>query len=136
MFWNHGVIDDILLHKKLGGWLSLLADSLFGHKAFALLDFAVAAVAAIAIVGAISSYFEKYLTTSVSQWVTHDLRRTLYTHIQRLSLAEYEEARTGDLISRGTDDIKAIQDFINSALLGIFVGVLTLLGMIGVMLSV
>ena len=55
------------------------------------LNFAVAAVAVIAIVGAVSSYFEKYLTTSVSQWVAHDLRRTLYHHIQRLSLAEHDE---------------------------------------------
>ena len=56
----------------------------------AMVNFAVAAVARIAIVGAISSYFEKYLTTSVSQWVAHDLRRTLYHHIQRLSLAEHD----------------------------------------------
>src|SRR4029077_9833762 len=70
---------------------------------------------------------------SVSQWVTHDLRRTLYNHIQRLSLAEYDKTQTGDLISRVTSDIEAVQDFINSALLGIIVNVLTLAGMIGVM---
>ena len=93
----------------------------------------MAAVAVIAVVGAVSSYFEKYLTTSVSQWVAHDLRRTLYHHIQRLSLAEHDEARTGDLITRVTSDIEAIQDFINSALLGMLVNVMTLVGMIGVM---
>ena len=87
----------------------------------------------IAIVGAVSSYIEKYLTTSVSQWVAHDLRRTLYQHIQRLSLAEHDESRTGDLITRVTSDIDAVQDFITSALLGIVVNVLTLAGMIGVM---
>jgi ATP-binding cassette, subfamily B, bacterial len=46
--------------------------ALFGDNQIAILNFAVAAVAAIAIVGALSSYAEKYLTTSVSQWVTHD----------------------------------------------------------------
>lgn len=128
------VIDNILQPKKLSGWLGVLVERYFGHNQYALLDFAVAAVAVIAIVGAVSSYFEKYLTTSVSQWVTHDLRRAVYNHIQRLSLAEYNETSTGDLISRVTDDIEAIQDFINSALLGMFVSVLTLFGMIGVML--
>ena len=97
------------------------------------MNFAVAAVAVIAVVGAVSTYLEKYLTTSVSQWVAHDLRRTLYHHLQRLSLAEHNEARTGDLITRVTSDIDTIQDFINSALLGIVVNVLTLAGMIGVM---
>ena len=109
---------------------------MFGYDKVAILNFAVAAVAIIAIVGAISSYIEKYLTTSVSQWVTHDLRRTLYNHIQRLSLAEHDKAQTGDLITRVTSDIGAVQDFINSALLGMLVNVLTLIGMIAVMLYI
>jgi ATP-binding cassette subfamily B protein len=127
------VVDNLLQHKRLPGWIGKLVTSLFGDNPYAILNFAVGAVAAIAVVGALSSYFEKYLTTSVSQWVTHDLRRLLYNHIQRLSLAEYDERRTGDLISRVTSDIDAVQDFVNSALLGILVSVLTLMGMIGVM---
>ena len=127
------VIDNILQSKKLPGWLAGFVSGAFGQNKLAVLNFAVAAVAGIAVVGAISSYVEKYLTTSVSQWVTHDLRRTLYNHIQRLSLAEYDKTQTGDLISRVTSDINAVQDFINSALLGIVVNVLTLVGMAGVM---
>lgn len=127
------VVDNLLQHKRLPNWIAKPVVSLFGDNQFAILNFAVGAVAAIAIVGALSSYFEKYLTTSVSQWVTHDLRRLLYGHIQRLSLAEYDETRTGDLISRVTSDINAVQDFVNSALLGILVNALTLVGMIGVM---
>jgi subfamily B ATP-binding cassette protein MsbA len=127
------VVDNLLQHKRLPGWVQHFVDSVFGQNQTAVLNFAVGAVATIAIVGALSSYFEKYLTTSVSQWVTHDLRRMLYHHIQRLSLAEYDETRTGDLISRVTSDIDAVQDFVNSALLGILVNVLTLVGMIGVM---
>ena len=87
--------------------MSGIITGLFGQNHYAVLNFAVAAVAVIAIVGAVSSYFEKYLTTSVSQWVGHDLRRTLYHHIQRLSLAEHDESRTGDLITRVTSDIEA-----------------------------
>ncbi len=127
------VVDNIQRSNKVPGRLGGTISEIFGHSHYAVLNFAVAAVAVIAIVGAFSSYFEKYLTTSVSQWVGHDLRRTLYHHIQRLSLAEHDESRTGDLITRVTSDIEAIQDFINSALLGILVNVMTLLGMIGVM---
>ena len=127
------VVDNLLQHKHLPGWIERIVTSLFGANQYAILNFAIGTVAAIAIVGALSSYAEKYLTTSVSQWVTHDLRRLLYNHIQRLSLAEYDETRTGDLISRVTSDINAVQDFVNSALLGIIVNVLTLVGMIGVM---
>ena len=127
------VVDNILQSKKLPPALNQIVPALFGQNAEAVVHFAVAAVAVIAIVGAVSSYAEKYLTTSVSQWVAHDLRRTLYQHIQRLSLAEHDKARTGDLITRVTSDIGAVQDFINSALLGMLVDVMTLVGMIGVM---
>jgi ATP-binding cassette, subfamily B, bacterial len=130
------VVDSILQSKKLPGWLAGLVSQTFGHDKLPILNFAVAAVVAIALVGAVSSYLQKYLTTTVSQWVTHDLRRTLYNHIQRLSLSEYDKAQTGDLITRVTSDISAIQDFISSALLGMIVNALTLVGMIGVMLYV
>jgi subfamily B ATP-binding cassette protein MsbA len=127
------VVDNIQSPNKVAGRLSEVVTGLFGQNHYAVLNFAVAAVALIAIIGAASSYFEKFLTTSVSQWVGHDLRRTLYHHIQRLSLAEHDEARTGDLITRVTSDIGGVQDFITSALLGILVSVTTLVGMIGVM---
>jgi ATP-binding cassette, subfamily B, bacterial len=130
------VIDNILQSKKLPDWLGGFVSHTFGHEKLPILNFAVVAVVAIAVVGATSSYVEKYLTTSVSQWVTHDLRRTLYNHIQRLSLSEHDKAQTGDLITRVTSDINAIQDFINSALLGMLVNSLTLVGMIGVMLYI
>jgi ATP-binding cassette, subfamily B, bacterial len=127
------VVDSVLQSKPLKGWGGEAALRLFGHDAMAVLNFAVAAVVFVAVLGAISTYVESYLTNSVGQWVAHDLRHTLYHHIQRLSLAEHNESRTGDLISRVTKDTDAVQEFINSALLGIFVDLLTLGGMVSVM---
>jgi len=126
-------IDNVLQAKKLSGLIGPMVFRYFGDNPIAVLNFAVAAVLFIAVIGAISSYTEKVLTTTVSQWVAHDLRRTLYQHIQHLSLAEHNDARKGDLIARVTSDIDAVQDFISSALLGIIVNILTLVGMIGVM---
>jgi len=127
------VVDNVLQSKRLpGAWATFIVDKLGGDR-IAVLNFALAAVIVIAVVGAVSSYVEKYLTTSVGQWVSHDLRLLLYQRIQRLSLIEHGEARTGDLISRVTSDIDSVQDFINSALLGILVSLMTLAGMIGVM---
>jgi ATP-binding cassette, subfamily B, bacterial len=123
------ILDNLLQSKPLPHWLAGIV-GLIGQNKLAVLNFAVVAVAVIAVVGAISSYTEKYLTTSVGQWVMHDLRRTLYQHIHHLSLAEHDETRTGDLISRVTSDIEAVQDFITSALLGMLVNVLTIAGMV------
>ena len=99
----------------------------------AILRFAALAVLAIAALGAFCSYAEKSLTTSVGQKVLHELRRTLYAQIQRLSLAYHDRKQTGDLISRVTGDIDSVQSFLASGLLGALVSLLTLFGMIGVM---
>ena len=127
------VVDSVLQSKPLKGWFGDVVFRIFGHNALAVLNFAVFAVVLIAVLGAISTYVESYLTNSVGQWVAHDLRRMLYHHIQRLSLAEHDHSQTGDMISRVTKDTDAVQEFINSALLGIFVDLLTLGGMVGVM---
>jgi ATP-binding cassette subfamily B protein len=127
------IVDNLLQSKPLPLWLTAVIAHVAGSEKYAILNFAVSAVAVIAIFGALSSYVEKYLTTCVGQWVMHDLRRALYQHIHKLSLAEHDEKRTGDLISRVTSDIEAVQDFITSALLGTVVNGLTLLGMVGVM---
>ena len=130
------VIDNVLGSKRLpSGWATYIFASL-GQDPLAILNVALAAVIVIAVVGAVSSYAEKYMTTSVGQWIAHDLRLLLYQRIQRLSLLEHGESRTGDLISRVTSDIESVQDFINTALLGILVSLLTLAGMIGVMFYV
>ena len=129
-------IDNVVQAKSLTGRWGAFVSGLFGDDRFAILYFALAAVVAVALVGAVGSYVEKYSTTSISQWVAHDLRRLLYQRIQRLSLAEHNEARVGDLLTHVTSDINAVQDFIDSALLGIIVNVLTLIGMVGVMLYV
>ena len=127
------IVDNLLQSKPLPDWLNRFVESAAGDDKFSVLNFAVGAVALIAIVGAVSSYCEKRLTTSVGQWVMHDLRRALYHHIHQLSLAEHDERRTGDLITRVTSDIEAVQDFITSALLGMLVNALTLAGMVAVM---
>jgi len=126
------VLDYLLQAKRLPDWMMSTVHWI-GNDKLAVLNFAVVAVGVIAVAGAASSYAENWITASVGQRIMHDLRRTVYHHIQRLSLAEHEEKRTGDLIGRVTNDIESVQDFVTSALLGIVTNVLTLTGMIGIM---
>ncbi len=127
------VLDEVLRardnHPAVGHWVHALV----GSDKLAMLRFACVAVLAIATLDAVASYLEKYLTTSVGQWISYDLRQRVYSHIQRLSLAFHDQERTGDLISRVTSDIDAIQSFITQGLLGILINLITLIGMIAVM---
>jgi subfamily B ATP-binding cassette protein MsbA len=127
------VLDHVVSSRPMKGWLNALIASHIGQNNLAILNFAALAVLTIAIMGALCSYADKYVTTSVAQWVMHDLRRLVYHHLQRLSLAYHDNKQTGDLLSRVTSDIDAIQSFIASGLLGSAVNILTLAGMVGVM---
>jgi subfamily B ATP-binding cassette protein MsbA len=128
------VLDNVLKSRPIHGWLNHLIVSTVGEDKLRILEVAAGAVLLIAAIGAIASYVEKYVTTSVGQWVTHDLRRAIYHRMQRLSLAYHDHKQTGDLISRVTSDIDAIQSFIASGVLGALVNAVTLVGMVGVML--
>jgi subfamily B ATP-binding cassette protein MsbA len=119
------VVDYVVGSKTAPQWLP--ADR------FVVLNIAAASIVAIAVLGAIASYVENVLTTRVGQWVTHDLRTTLYDHVQRLSLTYHDKSRTGDLVSRVTNDIDTIQSFITSTILDAFIDVVTLGGMIVIM---
>jgi subfamily B ATP-binding cassette protein MsbA len=123
------VFDYVLGSKRMPDWL---AEWLPGDE-LAVLNVAAAAVIAIAVVGAISSYTEKYLSTTVAKRVGYELRHMLYHHVQRLSLSFYEQRRTGDMVVRLTSDIDATEDLISSAALGITLNLLTLAGMTAVM---
>jgi len=131
------VFDDILKPKQstgqLNNLLNNLVHSMAGTDKLAILKVAAVGALAIAILGAVFSYFEKSSTTTVGQWVMHDLRRTLYAHIQRLSLSFHDESQTGDLISRVTSDIDTVQSFVTSGLLSVLVDLMTLVGMVAIM---
>lgn len=127
------VIDNVLRNKEGHGWLNHFLYRASGGSKTGMLELAAISVLAIALLDAICSYGDKYVTTSVGQWVAHDLRRLLYSRIQRLSLAFHDQSRSGDLISRATSDIDSIQDFIVSGLLSALINTITLVGMVAVM---
>jgi ATP-binding cassette, subfamily B, bacterial len=127
------VLDEVFKGHSGKTDLPGFVNHFLGSDKLATVKFACIAVLAIALLDAISTYAEKYLTTSVGQWVTYDLRRGIYAQMQRLSLSFHDQNRTGDLISRVTSDVDDIQSFIASGLLSSLINILTLVGMIGVM---
>ena len=127
------VFDSVSGSKPIPAWLGSHLPAVLTANKMAILELAAIAVVIVAILDAVFSYIEKYATTSAGQWIMHDLRRRVYNHIQHLSLGFHTQKRTGDLISRITSDVEAIQSFIVSDLLGLIVDFLTLAGMAGVM---
>jgi ABC-type multidrug transport system fused ATPase/permease subunit len=58
-----------------------------------------------------------YLNEFVSQRVAYDLRNALYDHLQRLSFAYHDRAKTGELMSRVTSDVDSARIFTGQGVL-------------------
>ncbi len=127
------VIDYVVGSKQMPPWLAHWFVSTVGTDKLVVLNVAAVSVFLIAVAGAVSSYVQSVTMTSVGQWVMHDLRSTLYNHIQRLSLSFHDQSQTGDLITRVTSDIDTVQGFITSSLMDTILDTLTLAGMLVLM---
>ena len=55
-------------------------------------------------------YGQNYLMAFVANRTVADLRTRVYSHLQDLSLSFHESVRTGDLISRLTNDLNILQN--------------------------
>jgi ATP-binding cassette subfamily B protein len=131
--WPLKIVIDLVGSKPMPAWLGSWVALIFGTNRLAVLNFVAVSVIVIALMDAVSSYAESLSMTTVGQWVTHDLRSTLYNHIQRLSLSYHDKSQTGDLISRVTSDIDTIQGFITSTLTDVVLDILNLTSMLAVM---
>jgi subfamily B ATP-binding cassette protein MsbA len=129
------VLDNVIGHHPLPHFLSGLKDTLGAHKGGTIAVAAIATVV-IALVNSIASYYDSYLTTSVGQYLAHDLRRKVYHHLQRLSLSYYDHHKLGNILSTITDDIDNVQSFFSGSILSIAVDVFTIVGMFVVMLYI
>ena len=79
-----------------------------------LLTELVLGMIAIAIATSALSVVQTYVSTEVGQRVMHDLRVSVYRHLQRLSLAFFTRTRPGEVQSRIANDIGGIDNVATS----------------------
>jgi len=101
-----GVIPAFLLRGVL--------DTAIPDNNVRLLTALVAGMIAIPIVTGAIGVYQTLLSNRVGQAVMHDLRTSVYRHLQRLSLAFFTRTRTGDVQSRIANDIGGIDTVVTS----------------------
>src|SRR6188474_3282210 len=92
-----------------------------------LLTVLVAGMIAIAIATGVLSVAQTWLSNQVGQRVMHDLRTTVYRHLQRLSLAFFTRTRTGEVQSRIANDIGGVEGVVTSTATSIVSNVTTVI---------
>jgi ABC-type multidrug transport system fused ATPase/permease subunit len=64
------------------------------------------------ILDAVFTYLSSRRMTAISQHVIYDIRCAVFAHVQKLSLTFFDRQRTGDLVTRFTNDTANIEDML------------------------
>ncbi|HTA14098.1 MAG TPA: ABC transporter ATP-binding protein, partial [Solirubrobacteraceae bacterium] len=92
-----------------------------------LLSLLVGGMIALSIVTSVTAVAQTWISNQVGQRVMHDLRASVYAHLQRMSLAFFTRTRTGEVQSRIANDIGGIDDVVTSTATSTFSSVTTVL---------
>ncbi|MCH2037395.1 MAG: ABC transporter ATP-binding protein/permease [Rickettsiales bacterium] len=110
------VLDDIFL-KKDGDMLMLIP----------------AVVLTIAIVKGIAVYGQSFIMKFVGQRIITDVQQQLFKHLLHSDLSSFHDNRSGNLLSRFSNDITIMRRSVSNVLTGIAKETLTLIFLIGLM---
>jgi ATP-binding cassette subfamily B protein len=71
----------------------------------------------IACVGAVFRYLMRQILIGASRDIEYDVRNAFFARLQEMPLAYYQARRTGDLMSRATNDLNAVRMMIGPAVM-------------------
>ena len=78
-----------------------------------LLLIAASALVGAALLRGIFQFTQAYLAESVAQSVAYDIRNYIYDRLQSLSFAYHDDAETGQVMVRATQDVEVVRMFFN-----------------------
>jgi ATP-binding cassette subfamily B protein len=115
--------------------LRLVIDQALPRRDVPLLVWAVAGMVVVAGSTALLGVVQTWLSTTVGQRVMHGLRTSVFTHLQRQSLAFFTRTRGGEVQSRLTNDIGGMQSVVTSTATSLASNTTTVVGTIVAMVA-
>ena len=107
-----------------------VVEKIFEQKDAQMLMMIPLIVIAVFLVKGVAAYGSYYLLNHVGQSVIMRLRNRLYNHMQDLPLAFFQREKTGDLMSRITNDVTIISSMFTSAITGSIRDCFTIIGLL------
>ena len=89
----------------------------------------------VPIINGVIGVLQRQLNSRIGEGVIYDLRRSLYAHLQRMSLRFFTQTRTGELMSRLNNDVIGAQRTISNTLVSIVSNLVSFVATLGIMLA-
>ena len=78
-------------------------------------------------------YSQMVLMNLMGQYIMYDLRKQIFTHLQRLDIQFFDRNPVGRLMTRVTTDVDALNDLFTAGFVAIFGDIFVLAGIVGVL---
>ena len=111
-------------------------DSDIARKNTAVIWQAVLGLVGVAVVRGLFTFTQSYLAEQASQGVAFDQREGLFGKLQRLSFSYYDQARTGELLTRLTSDVEQVRTFVGSGVVQMVAALFSLVGSVVLLLLI
>ena len=126
-------IEMTSIERLLDGFVNSLAGQNAGVLVY--LAYAVTVLGSIYCISIITTYLQSKLMIKFSQNILEEIRNELFSKLQRLPLRYFDSKPTGDIMSRFTNDVDAMDTMLSNSLTSIISGVVTLIGTMVFMFS-
>ncbi|MGD2157907.1 MAG: ABC transporter ATP-binding protein, partial [Anaerolineales bacterium] len=113
-----------------------LIDNVLPNRDISRLNLLALGMVGIPLLSGLISVAQRYFSARVGEGVIFDLRQEMYAHLQRMSLRFFTHTKSGEIISRFSNDVVGAQNAITGTLPNIVTNLITLLTTLGVMLSI
>jgi len=101
----------------------------------ALIRYSLMLVAAAALEG-LFLFLQRRIIIGASRHIEYEMRNDFYAHLQSLPVSYYQEQRTGDLLSRATNDLSSVRMLIGPAVMHALSSVIVVTGAFVMMMRI
>jgi ATP-binding cassette, subfamily B, multidrug efflux pump len=116
--------------------LRLAVDDLYRGVTSAKLARYALILLGIAAAGAVFKFLMRHFVIGISRHLEYDLRNELFAHLQRLPVEYYQRTRTGEIMSRATNDLSAVRMMLGPGIMymvnTVTVAVVSIVCMVGI----
>jgi ATP-binding cassette subfamily B protein len=112
-----------------------LIDVALPTRDFARLNLLALGMVLVPVVNGLLGVGQRYASARIGEGIIFDLRRSVYSHLQRMSLRFFTQTHVGELMSRLNNDVVGAQNAVTGTLVSLISNIVSLSATLGIMLS-
>ena len=131
-----GCLVVVALTTAFTAWImESVVNEAFANKRADLVMIICGAIFAAFVLRGIATYYEAVILSKIGNNIVARYQRRLYSHLMALSVSYYNESRSAYLAAQISQNVTGIRDVLNMTVTSLARDVLTLVALIGVMIS-